>query len=313
MNESKFKNKKLLIVGGTGFIGSFAARHGVKNGYEVSVLSRNDLKKSEKIKNVEYLLTDLIEYNNLSGILKNKNFSHVINLSGEINHSDFASGGDLVIKNHFVGLLNLVSCLNRASLKSFVQVGSSDEYGSSNAPQNENQTCIPLTNYSFAKLTGNNFLRMLNATENFPAIMIRLFLVYGTNQNSSRLLPQIISSCLLNETFSVSKGEQIRDFCFVEDVIQGIFLALESDGLFGNIFNIASGDPVSIKNTVNKVVSMTGKGSPVFGDLPYRKNENMKLFADVTKANNLLNWKPTIGLEEGLKKTIKYYKSNLSL
>jgi nucleoside-diphosphate-sugar epimerase len=310
MNESQFINKNLLILGGTGFIGSWAVKKGIKNGYKVSVLSRNIPEISEKIKNVDYIKADISIYKDILKVTKFKKFTHVINLSGEINHANFKSGGRSVIENHFVGLLNLVSCLNRDCLKSFVQVGTSDEYGDSDAPQNEEQTCIPNSNYSLAKLSANNFLQMLNKTEKFPAIIVRLFLVYGPNQNTQRFLPQVISSCLSDKTFPVSKGDQLRDFCFVEDIIDGIFLALESKGLFGNIFNLASGKQVKIRQMVEHIVKLTGKGKPVFGALPYRENENMKLYADVSKANNLLNWKATRDFDDSLKKTIEYYHTN---
>ena len=241
--------------------------------------------------------------------LKSKKFTHVINLSGDINHANFNSGGKKVIENHFIGVLNLVSCLNREYLKSFVQIGSSDEYGDSAAPQNEEQTCIPLSSYSFAKLSTVNFFKMLNITESFPVIMVRLFLVFGPNQNNLRFLPQVITACLSNKTFPVSKGEQIRDFCFVEDIIDGIFLALESKGLFGNIFNLGSGNPVKIREIIELIVKIIGKGEPLFGKLPYRKNENMQLYADISKANKFLNWKATRNFDESIKKTIEYYNN----
>jgi len=312
MSESLKISKNLLIVGGTGFIGVCAVKKAIKSGYYVSVISRNSIDLSKKIENVEYIQADISIYNELLKALKPKKFTHVINLSGDINHTNFNSGGKQVIENHFIGVLNLASCLNREHLKSFVQIGSSDEYGYSDSPQNEEQNCIPLSSYSFGKLSANNFLQMLNKTENFPAIMVRLFLVYGPNQNTQRFLPQVISSCLSDKSFQVSKGEQLRDFCFVEDIIDGIFLALESKRLFGNIFNLASGKPLTIRYIVEHIVEIIGKGVPIFGAIPYRENENMKLFADVSKANKLLNWRATRDFDDCLIKTIEYYRNNNS-
>ena len=79
---------------------------------------------------------------------------------------------------------------------------------------------------------------------------------------------------------------------------------------FGNIFNLASGKPVSIRYIVEHIVKLIGKGVPIFGALPYRKNENMKLYADVSKANNLLKWNATSDFDESLIKTIDYYRNN---
>jgi len=309
MNTEEPNKKSLLVVGGTGFIGRYAVKKGVTNGYQVTVIARKPPIVSEKIKNVDYLCADISIYHDVYNLIRSKKFTHVINLSGNMNHATLENGGKEVIESHFIGLMNLIRSLNRDFLQSFVQIGSSDEYGNCDAPQNEDYDCFPSSNYAFAKLCANNFLLMLSKTEQFPAIMVRLFLVFGPNQDSQRFLPQVIRACLEDKNFPVSKGEQLRDFCFVEDAVDGIFFALESKGLFGNIFNIASGKPIKIKDMVDYIVGLIGMGHPVFGAIPYRENENMNLYANVSKANKLLNWKASGSLDNSLNKTIEYYRS----
>ena len=91
-----------------------------------------------------------------------------------------------------------------------------------------------------------NLLIMLNKTENFPATALRLFLVYGPHQKADRLIPQVIHGCLKKTSFPVSKGIQLRDFCYVDDVINAIILALIGKKALGKVFNVGSGKPVSI-------------------------------------------------------------------
>lgn len=310
MTLDKSIDKKLLVIGGTGFIGYWTVLNAIKCGYKVTVLARRAPKFQQKIINVEYFEVDISIYEDVLKAIGSKFFTHVINLSGEINHSNFKEGGKSIIENHFFGLLNIVNALNQDYLKCFIQIGTSDEYGNAAAPQQENNSSEPLSSYSFAKLSSNNFLQMLSKVEKFPVVIIRLFLVYGPNQNNQRFLPQVISACISNKSFPVSEGNQLRDFCFVNDVVDGIFLAIESEGFFGQIFNIASGNPISIKSMVQKVVRLVGKGRPIFGSLPYRENENMELYADVSKAKKLLNWKPTSDLNHSLQRTIKYYQND---
>ena len=309
MIKEVLNEKRLLVAGGTGFIGRYAVIKGVNSGYQVTVIARKLPIDSEKIQNVDYISADIANYHDVYSAIGLKKFTHVINLSGNINHATLENGGKEVIESHFIGLMNLIRSLNRDFLQSFVQIGSSDEYGNCDAPQNEDHECSPSSNYAFAKLCANNFLMMLHKTEQFPAIMVRLFLVFGPKQNSQRFLPQVIRSCLADKNFSVSKGEQLRDFCFVEDAVDGIFFALESKELFGNIFNIASGKPIKIKDMVNRIISLIGTGHPVFGAIPYRENENMHLYANVSKANKFLNWKASANLVNSLNKTIDYYRS----
>ena len=102
-----------------------------------------------------------------------------------------------------------------------MNIGSSDEYGSNRAPQNEMQRESPISPYSFGKTASSHFLEMLNRIDNFPSCSLRLFLVYGPGQNDHRFIPQIIEGCLSDNIFNTSKGEQIRDFCFVEDIVEG--------------------------------------------------------------------------------------------
>ena len=131
---------------------------------------------------------------------------------------------------------------------------------------------------------------MLYRTEGLPIVVIRPFLVYGPGQNNNRFIPQVIKGCISNEEFPVSKGEQLRDFCYITDFVDAVFLILKNEKTNGNVINIASGNPVMIKDIINKIVLHVGFGIPKFDELKYRKNENMKLYADITKARTLLGW-----------------------
>mgnify|MGYP002149982561 CR=1 FL=1 len=300
----------LLVVGGTGFIGRWVIIKGLEHGYKVTSLSRRAPAKNDCLKEVTYLHADVSSRNDVKAILRRGKFTHVVNLCGAIDHSRFDSGGRVIIDSHFSGLLNLIECLNRLDLKCFIQIGSSDEYGDAQAPQNEGAHCKPISCYSFAKLAANDFLQMLNRVEDFPVIIVRLFLVFGPYQKPNRFLPHIISSCLKDEEFSVTSGEQLRDFCYVEDIVNGIFMALESSNCFGEIINMGSGNSVSIKSIVFRVVDMVRLGCPRLGSVPYREGENMNLVADISKANRLLKWEPNNNFYEDLQKTITYYTIN---
>jgi nucleoside-diphosphate-sugar epimerase len=149
---------------------------------------------------------------------------------------------------------------------------------------------------------------MLYRTENFPATTLRLFLTYGPGQDNHRFLPQIILGCLENLQFSTSKGEQLRDFCFIQDTVEFIFAVFDSPAVRGEVINVGSGQPVSIRDVVETVKLLTGKGKPQFGEITYRPGENMELYANISKAKALLGWEPKVTLEAGLNKTIRTIK-----
>ncbi len=150
---------------------------------------------------------------------------------------------------------------------------------------------------------------MLNKTENFPATAIRLFLVYGPYQKNDRLIPQVINGCLRKKNFPVSKGIQLRDFCYVDDVVNAIILTLTDKRALGEVFNVGSGKPVSVKFIINKISNIIKKGKPQFNKIPFRKNENLKLYPSIKKIKKVLGWTPKTNLIQGLTKTINYYKT----
>jgi len=302
--------KKLLVVGGTGFIGTHVVKEALARGFQVSVNSNNDKSLTDRFDDVEYLSIDISHQENLFNQLKDKSFHYVINLGGYIDHANYFDGGDKVFDIHFNGTKNLVSCINKNDLISFVQIGSSDEYGNNIAPQSENLRELPISTYSFAKTAATHFLQMLNRTEDFPVIILRLFLVYGPGQDHNRFIPQVIQGCLRDKQFPVSQGEQLRDFCYVSDVVNSIFLSIDNSKVYGEVINIASGNQISIKEIIIMIQNIIGLGSPKFGKIFYRESENMSLYADISKANNLLNWTPLVTIEEGIRRTIDSFIEN---
>ena len=148
---------------------------------------------------------------------------------------------------------------------------------------------------------------MLNRTENFPAVILRLFLTYGPGQDTGRLLPQIIRGCLGNTEFPTSAGEQLRDFCYAGDTVLAILQALVVPEAEGKVINIASGKPISIRTIIDKVCDLTGSGKPKYGEIPYRPGENMALYANISNSKKILHWESTIRLEKGLLKTIDWF------
>ncbi|MEQ8352770.1 MAG: NAD-dependent epimerase/dehydratase family protein [Leptospiraceae bacterium] len=299
---------EILVTGGTGFIGSHVVRAGLDRGHGVTILSLGGSASNPILSGARFLQCDLADKQQVKDTVSPHSFDYVIHLGGYIDHASFREGGREMIDSHFSGLMNLVQALDWSRLKRFIQIGSSDEYGDAESPQTEESPVHPISSYSFAKLAGSEFLQMLHRIEDFPAVILRLFLVYGPGQDNRRFIPQIIHGCLKDQTFPASEGHQIRDFCYVGDVVRGIFAAMDCEKANGKIINLASGVPVRIRDVVEKVQKTVGMGNPQYGKIAYREGENMSLYADTTRARELLGWVPTEGLSSGLKKTIDSYR-----
>ncbi|MDA9030982.1 NAD-dependent epimerase/dehydratase family protein [Candidatus Pseudothioglobus singularis] len=312
MTDTISKVPRILIVGGTGFIGSHIVNKAIELGWEVTSLgfSTPD-NRAKNWKKLSYVSADISNLTALRSALLETSFEYVVNCAGYIDHSPFSTEGRLVLDTHFIGVLNLVEIIDKSSLKAFINIGSSDEYGNLIPPQKETSREEPISPYSMAKVAATQFLQMLWRTENFPATTLRLFLTYGPGQDHNRFLPQIINGCLKGKSFPVSTGEQLRDFCYIDDTIEAVFLTLQNKKTRGEVINIASGHPVSIHNVINNVKTLAGKGNPIFGELEYRIGENMELYADISKSNSILGWAPKITLNQGLIKTIRWYSEKV--
>ena len=299
-------NNKILIVGGTGFIGSHLVRKCSNLGWNVTSLSLKKRKNNINIKNVNYIYTDFTNLNFLKKKIK-FDFDYIVNLGGYIDHSKATEKRLKILKNHFQCTLNL-TLLSKKRLKRYLHIGTSDEYGYNTSPIRETSKEDPISFYALAKLMSLNFLLKLYKNEKFPVTILRLFLVYGPNQKKDRLIPYVISNCLKNKTINLSHGRQLRDFCYVDDVIEAIILCLRSKKSLGQIFNVGSGNPISIKKMVKKIVKVAGHKNTKLNFSVRKKEENLKLYPSIRKIKNRLGWKPKISLNEGLTKTVNFFR-----
>ena len=301
MLDTAFHGRRVLVAGGGGFIGKALGARLAALGAQVTVLGLHP--------GPNRLGLDLRDRDALARGLAGQRFDYAFNLGGYINHAPMAKGGLDVLDTHLGGAVNLLHALADSPLLGFVQVGSSDEYGACPAPQREDMREAPFSPYSASKTAVTHLVQALARTEGFPGSVVRYFLVYGPGQDDKRFLPQIIAGALSGKEFATSLGGQLRDFCYIDDAVTGALLAACKPEAKGEVFNIGSGLPVSIRQMIDTVVQLVGAGKPQFGAHPYRPGENMALYADVSKAERLLGFRAEIGLEEGLRRTIAHYRS----
>ncbi len=294
--------KKLLITGGTGFLGSNLIRSLDFKKYDITVLSKNkSAKKKFNKKNIKYLFFDISKKAVLKKIKDNK-FNYVINFAGNIDHKN----KEQTFKVHYIGLKNLISLLDKNFLELFIQIGTSLEYGNNKSPQKEKIICRPSSYYGEAKYKSSRYIE-----KNLKKyVILRLYQIYGPNQKKDRLIPFVIDQCLRKKKFKCSNGEQVRDFLYVEDLNNLIIKILKTKFKNSKIFNVGSGKPKTVKSLINMIVKKTKSGKPMFGEIKMRRDEILRLYPDIKKIKNFFNWRPKFTIEEGLNKTIKFYETN---
>lgn len=298
--------KKLLVIGGTGFIGYHIIKEAKKRNYSTySISLKNPQKKRFHLK-VNYIKADISKYNQLKKKL-GKKYDYVVNAGGYGINPKHGKEGEKLIRSHYLGLQNILKILNLKKIKKFVQIGSSSEYGKVSSPIKETATCKPKTPYSIAKFLCTQHLVNLYLKSNFPVTIFRLFQAYGSKQDENRVIPFIINNCLKNKTFSTTEGSQICDFCYIDDIVKVIFKSFKNKKTNGEIINIGSGQPIQLKRIFKHIIKKIGKGKPKIGGLNYEKEKNKISFPSIAKAKKLLKWKPNTTFEKGINNTIKSY------
>jgi nucleoside-diphosphate-sugar epimerase len=302
------KKKKLLIVGGTGFIGyNLINKLKDNKNYNITSLSSNYPKKERKFLNIKYIFCDISNKKKLKKKLFNKEFDYIINLGGYVNHFEKKK----TIDSHFNGCKNLVEIFSKKKIKRFLQMGSSVEYGNLSSPQKENaqiQLKKVNSNYGKAKLNATNLLLDYHHNLDFPAIILRLYITFGPNQELNRFIPIVINECLKKNKFPCSTGTQLRDFIYIDDLVRLIIKCLNKKDIEGEIFNVGSGKPKKIKDIIRLIMRETKGGLPSFGKIKLRKDETSALYPDISKAKKILGWSPKVKFSKGLKQTISYYE-----
>ena len=298
--------KKILIVGGTGFIGYHLAKKSLKKGWQVTSISSRHPKKIRFLKKVKYIQSDITNKKLLTKNIKGT-FDYVVNLGGYVDHSNKKK----TFKSHYEGCQNLAQIFLKKKISSFIQIGSSLEYGTSKSPQRENIKCnlkSVRSVYGKAKLLSSKYVINLFKKKNFPSTVIRFYLVYGPKQDINRFIPTIINGCLKNKKFPTSDGSQLRDFLYIDDAIRAIIMCLENKKSRGQILNIGTGKPKLIKKVIQMVKKVSKGGKPQYGMFKLRKFDIPKLYPNINKVKNKIKWSPKVSFEKGIKITVRDFK-----
>ena len=271
-------------------------------------ISKNKNKIKKKIKNVTYIFQNLNKPINKDLFLDG--IDYIVNCSGYIDHRDFKNGGKAVFDNHFESIYFLVKLALELKVKALINIGSSDEYGQNKSPLKESIRESPISPYALGKLTATHYLQKCSKQGLLNTVTLRPFLVFGEMQNKDRFLPYLIDNCLNNREFKVTKGEQLRDYLYIKDFNKAVIKTFGNNKAYGEVINVASGIPISIKEVITYVQKIIGRGKPIFGGINYREFESMELYADIKKAKKILKWEPHYKFQEAIKNVINWYEQH---
>lgn len=314
------KNKTLFITGGAGFIGSTLA---VKLMSENKIilydnLSRNTLQylSAKKKKNLNFVQGDILDYEKLVSQMAGADI---------VVHAAAIAGIDTVIKDpvktmevNIIGTANVLKAAKVNKIKGrILDFSTSEIFGSMAYKVSENTNAISGSAgearwvYAVSKLAGEHLSQAYYTKYHLPVVTIRPFNVYGPGQTGEGALQQFIKCALQNKNIYIyGDGTQIRAWCYVDDMVEGLLLALEKKEAVGQSFNIGNARAVTtiygLAQTVCRVLKSRSKiifKKPLSADIELRIPETNKAF-------EILGFKAKVGLEEGILKTAQWYRGN---
>ena len=307
-----FTEIPVLVTGAAGFIGSHLANRLAAEGAIVHAVGRpgGDWSRLDESEHIHRHEVDLAHSDDVASLLNRTQPVKIYHLAA---NADVSRGfgtldkavGDLDVT------LNLIRCLPDLACDCMVVTGTCEEYGKNPTPFREDMAPMPVSPYSASKTASVSFALMYAKTMDLPIVMVRPFLTYGPGQGMNRFIPTAIRATLEEKEFPMTGGEQTREFNYVDDIVDGYVKASITPDAIGEIFNIGNSEERSLRSVVERISVLAGKPLRAeFGAVPYRPGETWSFYSDSSKARKLLGWKPQIEFDEGLKRTIEWYRKH---
>jgi UDP-glucose 4-epimerase len=311
------QNRRVLVTGGAGFIGSELVRQLAAQGFAVRVVDNLLNGRHENLEdilgsNVELIVSDVRDAASMASLFRDVDCIFHLACLG-VRHSIHSP-----IENHEVNAsatLGLLQAARNAGVGRFVYVSSSEVYGTARVvPITEEHPTLPMTVYGASKLAGECYTRAFWETYRYPTVVLRPFNAYGPRchheGDSGEVIPKFLLRCLAGKPMMIfGDGTQTRDFTYVSDTAAGILSAGLSDDCVGQTINLGSGKEILIRDLAHTIAQASGKPSAEIVHIEPRPGDVLRLLADSSKALQLLRFIPTVSLNEGITRLRDWYLS----
>jgi len=322
--ETAFRGKTALITGGMGFIGSNLAIRLANLGAKVTVVDSmipdyggNEFNLAPVKDRVRINYCDIRDDSAINYLVRGQDY--VFHLAGQVCHLMSLSNPFPDIEINITGTAVLMEALRQYNPTAIcVYTGTRGQYGASvSLPVNEEAPTNPKGIYEISNLTAEKIIKVYNDVHGIRSVLLRLSNIYGprSQMKHSRfgVCNWFVRLAMDNDAIQVyGDGSILRDFCYVDDTVEAIIRSAIVKEAYGEIFNVGSDIPVSFLELVKTIIDVAKEGKWNYAEFSQERKaqEPGDFYSDITKIEKIVGWRPTTTLEEGLAKTIDYYRKN---
>ena len=299
---------RILITGSRGFIGRNLSNYLGEKGYEVIGV---DVAEGADIR------LDVSDYGECSKKLLPLEFDAVIHLAAIVSIPKSLDDPHRCFEVNSFGTLNMLEIAARKKVHRFIYASSANVYGVPvELPVTERTPLNPRTPYDYSKVVSEKLIECYSKVRGVKAVIFRNWKLFGEYDVETTAIPRFIKACLRNEPLTLyNEGRDTTDPTYILNFCHAVELALKKDEAVGEVFNLGTGNEVSIRELAEKIRELTGSSSEL-QLLPPRteaEKEPMRSYPSIEKIRKILGYEPIVSLEEGLRRTIEFYRQKLGL
>ena len=316
------KNKRILVTGSEGFIGSHLVERLLNEGAQVKAFvlynSFNcwgwlETFKKSALKKINIITGDIRDFSTVYNAMEGVDM--VFNLAALIGIPFSYRSQDSYVDTNIKGTLNILQAARRMKIEKIIHTSTSEVYGSAQyIPIDEKHPINPQSPYAASKASADYLALSFYSSFDLPVAIIRPFNTFGPRQSARAVIPAIIIQILTGKT-SIRLGnvDTTRDFNYVLNIVDAFLQVAQTPHTEGQIYNAGSGRDISIRELVGMVSGILDTKVKIVHDgarFRPQKSEVMQLVCDFTKINSVCRWRPVISIEKGIELTCKWLKDN---
>lgn len=325
------KSKTILITGGAGFIGSNTLLYLFSKYPDYRYIVLDALTYAGDMRSIPQHIQEAKNFTFVRGDVRNakqvndcvSQADAVVHFAAETHVTRSISDNANFFDTDVIGTQQVANAVwhNRNTIDRFIHISTSEVYGTAESPTiAEDHPLNPTSPYAAAKAGADRLVYAYRLCYQIPAVIVRPFNAYGPRQHPEKVIPRFITSRVLDEPLTIhGTGQHQRDYTYVDDLARAIDLVLHAPtkAVIGEVFNVGNGMGYAIKDIANSIIKMTQKSNnardadaPIVVATGDRPGQILRQAADFKKIQAVLGWRPTTSFEDGIKKTVEWYRGN---